>query len=150
MYHSKLLYDDLLWEYLGSLYGKLTMDWYRWSSKYTLQDITLFKLSLALFALSTNSKTLHENISMEYADIHQILQIENKYAELIWKYLIYKYTYDQAIRLFMNLIQWLLSVTIFMPYAHNTQAHVNDIQSLIEQTELTLTLDDIDKITEIE
>jgi hypothetical protein len=42
-------------------------------------------------------------------------------------------SYIQAIQRFVHLIRWFLAISVFMSYAHNAQAHVNNIQSLIEQ-----------------
>jgi hypothetical protein len=117
------------------------MSYHRWASKLTEPDIILFKLSLALFAFSTNSRTFHRNVGLEYTNLNQILEIQNKYAELTWKYLLYKYGYYQAIKRFLHIIEWFLAVSLFMSYAHNAQAH---IKSLTEETELTLILDDVD------
>jgi len=55
-----------------------------------------------------------------------------------WKYLLYKYGHHQAVKRFLNLILWF----------DTPITHVNDVDSLIEQTELTLILDDIDQIIE--
>jgi hypothetical protein len=83
---------------------------------------------------------------MEYKNSNQILNIENKYADLTWKYLIYKYGYKQAIQRFVCLIQWFLSISVVMSYLRNTQVHANDIESMVEQTELKLILDDVERI----
>ena len=115
--HSQLIFDRILWTYLENLYGTLTMSYHRWSAKYSEPDVVVFKLILFLFAFSSNGRTLHS-----------------------------KYGYDQAIRKFLHLIRWLLSVTVFMSQAHCAQTHQNDIQSLIEQTEITLLLDDVDRV----
>lgn len=150
IYHSNLINDQMFWNYLENLYGKLTMDSHRWAARFVEQDIILFKLILALFTFSTNSRIFHQNIFIEYTNINHILQIQNKYAELTWKYLIYKYGYHQTIIKFINLIQWLLAITVSISHAHNIQSHVNDIQSLVQQIELTLVLDDSDRIVEID
>ncbi|CAF3732330.1 unnamed protein product [Rotaria sp. Silwood1] len=147
-YHTDLINHKNLMNLLDIQYGKTTMKYHRWATKFTPSDIVLFKLAVSLFAFSSNSRILHRDISLEFNCINTILEIQNKYAELTWKYLIYKYDYHQAIQIFINLIQWFLSMSVFMSYAHYAPTHVNDIESLIEQTELTLILDDVDKIVQ--
>ncbi len=145
-YYSQLMNNDILWNYLANIYGKLTMSFHRWTGQFIETDIILFKLLIALFTFSSNGRIFHTNIQMEYENFYQIFQIQNQYAELTWKYLIYKYGYHQAIHKFIRLIQWLLTICVFMSYTHHIQPHANDIQSLIEQTELTFILDDVERI----
>ncbi|CAF4226121.1 unnamed protein product [Rotaria sordida] len=149
-HHCDLLNHKVLMNLLDVQYGKMTMKYHRCAARFTPSDIVLFKLALSLFAFSSNARIFHRDISIEFDNINQILEIQNQYVELTWKYLICKYGYCQAIQKFMNLIQWFLSMSVFMSCAHNAQAHVNDIESLIEQTELTFILDDADKIVEVD
>lgn len=146
-YHLNLNRNHLIWNCLNNIYGNITMKYHRWATSFAEADLIIFKLFFALFSFSTNSRIFHQNISYEYTNIKQILDIENKYVQLIWKYLNYKYGYQRTITKFISIIQWFLAVTVFMSYAHSAQTHRNDIESLIQQTELTFLLDDIEKIT---
>ncbi|CAF2908293.1 unnamed protein product [Rotaria sp. Silwood2] len=147
-YHCDLINHKTLMNLLDIQYGKTTMKYQRWATTFSPSGIVLFKLAVSLFAFSSNARALHGDISIEFDNINQILEIQNKYAELTWKYLSYKYGYCQAIRRFINLIQWFLSISTFMSYAHNAPTYVNDIESLIEETELMLILDDVDDIAQ--
>ncbi|CAF3571613.1 unnamed protein product [Rotaria sp. Silwood1] len=77
-----------------------------------------------------------------------ILKIQNKYVEVTWKYLLYKHGYYDAVKRYLNIILWLTSMSILTFHAQTLKAHINDVYSIIEQTELTLILDDVDQIIE--
>ena len=46
------------------------------------------------------------------------------------------------------MIKWFLTLSVFMPYAHDADTHVNDVELLVEETEMALILDDVDRIIE--
>lgn len=109
-YHSLLLYYELFWRCLEEIYGKTIMLFNRWSSTFAESDMTICRLSLALFAFSSNARMFHRNRRTEYT----ILHIQNRYAEVIWKYLIYRYGYKESIRRYLGIIEWFLAVTVFI------------------------------------
>lgn len=145
---SNLFDDKTFVNYIENTFGEKAMKENRWSAKFIQPDIVLCKLSLSLFIFSTNSRIFHQDIQKEYTNIKDILNIQNQYTELIWKYLIYKYGYYQSIHKFMRIIQWFLSISVFMSYMHDFTLHMQNIQSLVEQTELVLIVDDVDRIVE--
>lgn len=149
-YHWQLFHYPILWKYLEDTYGKIAMNYHRWSAQFTQPDMIVCKLSVTLFALSTNTRITSRDLDGEYENIKLILDIQDKYAELTWKYLLYKYGYEESIKRYMRIIEWFLASTIFIQYAHSADAHVNDIQSLIEKTEMALILDDVDRIVQDE
>ena len=116
--------------------------------KYIDPDIVLLKLALSLFAFSENTYSYSPNISTDLTNSLIILEIQNKYAEITWKYLLYKYGYHQAVKRFLKLTIWLEAMNIIISHAQSLSLYVNDINSLVEQTELTLILDDVDQILE--
>jgi len=128
------------------LYGKRTVDIHLWAMKFIDPDIVLVKLALSLFAFSENTYSYSSNISNNMTNSINILKIQNSYAELTWIYLLYRYGHYEAVKRFLNLMCWLRALTIFMFHAQSLQLHVIDLNSLVEQTELTLILDDVDEI----
>jgi hypothetical protein len=78
-----------------------------------------------------------------------ILKIQNKYAEITWKYLLYRYGDYEAVKRFVNIISWLGATIRYIPYLQNISSHVNEVNSLVEQTELKLLLDDVDDIMKV-
>ena len=75
-----------------------------------------------------------------------MFHIQNIYAEVTWKYLLYKYGYNQSIQRFIKLIQCLLAAINIVFDGQNIAKHLSDMQLLVEQTELTLVLDDLERI----
>ena len=147
-YHSQLIHYPLLWKYLEGIYGKIAMNYNRWSAQFVDPDMILCKLSIALFALSTNTRMLCRNVQGEYQNLHQILSIQDRYTELTWKYLLYKYGYEESIKRYVHMIKWFLALTVYMQYAHCVDTHMNDVELLIEETELALILDDAEEAVE--
>lgn len=130
-------------------YGKRMVDIHRWAMKFIDPDVILIKLSLSLFALSETTFLYSPNISMDLTNSINILKIQNKYAEIIWKYLFYRYGHEQAVKRFLNLICWRQAINIFIFHAQNLTLHVHDVNSIVEQTELKLILDDADQILQM-
>lgn len=147
-YHDRSINHELLWKYLEQIYGRIILDYRRISSKFVEPDMIVCKLAIPLFTLSTNARIFSRNIDGEYRNIKQILSIQDKYAELIWKYLIRQYTYREAIKKYTRIIQWFLLLTTFMQDAYNVDRYVHDVESLVEQMELTLLSEDIDAIVD--
>ena len=144
--HYCHLYDlDVFYHVMNVKYGKRTMDIHRWARKFIDPDIAVVKLGISLFAFSENTCSYDKNVSDQLTDSIKILEIQNKYAELTWKYLLYKYGPYYAVKRFLNLIQWLISIHILAFHAQTLQVHLDDIHSIIEQTELKLLLDDFDE-----
>jgi hypothetical protein len=52
------------------------------------------------------------------------------------------------VKRFLNLTLWLASMNILSSHAQSLAIHITDIDSIIEQTEMTLILDDVDQIIE--
>jgi hypothetical protein len=130
------------------MYGKRSLDIHLWAMKFIDPDIILVKLALSLFAFSESTYSYFPNISPDLTNPLIILAIQNKYAEITWKYLLYRYGHYQAVRRFLNIISWLQATTILMFHAPSLTLHVNDFNSLAEQTELTFILNDVDQILE--
>lgn len=135
-------------EFLLNKYGKLTCQTYWASANFAIKDFVLFKLALSLFSLSTLSRSFQMNLQDEIQNVRSLTDIENKYAEVAWKYLLYRYDFREAVQRYLQLTQWFLALAVFMYDAHSTHAHINDMQSLVEETELNLILDDVDEIVE--
>jgi len=114
--------------------------------KFIDPDIAIAKLTLSLFAFSNNISIFSSNIKTKFTNTFEIFRIQNIYVEVMWRYLLYKYGYYQSIQRFINLIQCLLAATDVIFEAQNIQQHVNDIELLVERTELTLVLDDMDRM----
>jgi hypothetical protein len=148
MHHCHLLSLDAFSNAMKTMYGKRTVDIHLWAMKIIDPDIILTKLALSLFAVSENACSYSPNVSIEFTNPIDIFQIQSKYAEITWKYLLYKYGHYQAVKRFLNLTSWLVAITVFIYHAQSLTIHVNDVYSLVEQTELSLILEGVDQIVE--
>ncbi|CAF3592572.1 unnamed protein product [Rotaria sp. Silwood1] len=148
MHHCHLYGLDAFLNVMNVKFGKSAMDIHIWARKFVDPDIVLVKLSISLFAFSENTCCYYSNSSNDLTNPIDILDIQNKYAEVTWKYLLFKYGYHNAVKRFLNITLWLASMNIIAVHAQSLPVHVNNIDSLVEQTELTLILDDMDQTIE--
>jgi hypothetical protein len=116
--------------------------------KFIDPDIIINKLTLSLFAFSNHISIFTSSMTIKSLNTLAIYEIQNIYAEITWKYLVYKYGYSQSIQRFNNFIQCLLAATVTVFDAQNIEKHVNQITTLVEQIELSFVLDDIEGIDE--
>ncbi|CAF1118480.1 unnamed protein product [Rotaria sp. Silwood1] len=128
------------------LYGQASVDMIEHILKYLDSDIVIIKLALSLFTFSNNITIFSSITTINSINTLDILHIQNTYAEVTWKYILYKYGFYQSIQRFMNLIQCLLAATNALYKAHDIEKHENDIELLVENIELELLLDDIEHI----
>ena len=101
------------------------------------QDPDLVKLTLSLLAFTTSSCTIFdENVPyLRVQDYRALLRIQNIYAEAIWKYLIYRYTFSQAVMRFTNLVHCLTITLTQKTHLQSVKYHRDVIGSLIERIE---------------
>ncbi|CAF1039727.1 unnamed protein product [Adineta steineri] len=118
----------------------------RWTMKFINPDIVIFKLALSLFALSKTTYIYSSDISIDSTNSSTIFHIQNKYAEVTWKYLNYRYGWCEAVKHFHSIIYWFMALTKSIIHAQSVRTHVDNIDSLVELTEVTLILDDVEKI----
>ncbi|CAF1394427.1 unnamed protein product [Adineta ricciae] len=137
--------DNFLY-FMKMKYGKYAVDISCWAVKYIDQDLTVNKMTMALFAVSEDSYST--KMSTNFPISSMIIHIQHRYVEVIWKYLILKYNYSGAVKRFLNLTSWILAMKILTSHAETLLTHVNHIDSLVEQIELKFVLDDIEHILE--
>ena len=141
-----LLSVDTISNTVIQTYGKNILDIHRWALKFVDPDIIFIKLAISIFALSETTYSYSPDISTDLTNPLLILEIQNRYVEITWKYLLYRYGHYQAVKRFLNLTLWFNALILFMYHSQNLTKHTNDINSLIEQTEITLILDDVDQL----
>ncbi|CAF3685643.1 unnamed protein product [Rotaria sp. Silwood1] len=149
MEHFHLFSSKIFSNTIEKMYGKYSITLQLLAMKYLDPDIILMKLAISLFTFSENTYSFIPNILKGLTNPINIFKIQNKYAEITWKYLLYKYDHYQAVKRFLNLISWLEATSIFMFHSQNLTLHINDINSLVQQTEFRLLLDDVDRIVEM-
>ncbi|CAF1092323.1 unnamed protein product [Adineta ricciae] len=106
-------------------------------------DVVVMKLMLAILSFSTVHYTVYTQARIEnISDVKQLLNIQNIYIELTWKYLIYKYSYEQAVRCFSDMIRCVFAVNQAMVEIERIQWFTNMIDSFVQRTEDILTISD--------
>ncbi|CAF1334081.1 unnamed protein product [Rotaria sordida] len=133
---------------LHTIYGEQSVAVTLNSIKFVDTDIALAKMAGLLLVFSNNTCIFSSTTPLDHVNASVMLQVQNKYAEVTWKYLLYRYGYYHAVQRFMYLIQFLLTLTQTISHLQSIRSHVNDIESIVENTELALILDDIDQINE--
>jgi len=77
-------------------------------------DPTLVKLVLVIFAFSSSCSILNAPESMQNDTLllgaFRLLGSQNVYVELLWKYMVYRYGYQETIIRFANLIKQVLDL----------------------------------------
>ena len=145
--HQCRLFDlDIFTKSMNTTYGERTVELYRWAAQFIDTDPVLIKLALSLFAVSgcTSFYSPSSPSSTMFTDTRAILRIQNKYAEVTWKYLLYRHGHCQAVKTFLNVTRWFLAISGCMFHIQTLVKHNNDLNSLVENTEWILLMDGVD------
>ncbi|CAF4026819.1 unnamed protein product, partial [Rotaria sp. Silwood1] len=96
-----------------------------------------------ILSFSTFNSTTYSNISpMNLSNHQQLLDIQNKYIELTWRYLLYKYNFQQAVILFSDLIRcFFVSFDVFI-HGYETDWVIETYDSLVLKSEQNLIMND--------
>jgi hypothetical protein len=148
LHHFHLFNLNTFSNAIEAIYGRRPIELHLSAMRFIDPEIVLIKLAISLCALSEITYIYSPNISRHSTNPINILKIQNKYAEVTWKYLLYRYGHYQAVKRFLNIINWLEVITLFVSHAQSLTTHVNNLNSFVEKLELTLILDDVDKIME--
>ena len=111
-------------------------------------DLTLAKLMLTTLAFSSNCYMISTEQIESYRDclLHGTFRLfgsQNAYAELLWRYMLYKYDFSQAVRRFEALIKVSLdALTLSSNIYESNRTHQNFADELALQTEFSLQLDE--------
>ena len=106
-------------------------------------DVTFLKLILSILAFSTaHSMALTEGTNTIFGNVQAIIQIQDSYVELAWKYMVYKYTDEQAVKRFCQLLRFLFNVNRTINLVNGVEAYRDLLDTVIERTEKTLSLKD--------
>ncbi|CAF4835342.1 unnamed protein product [Rotaria sp. Silwood1] len=101
------------------------------------QDCDLVKLSLSVLAFCTSSCAIfNNNTSLMYlTDIQSFLNIQNMYAEVIWKYLLYRYSFEQSVVHFNQLVQSIIAAVTVRTHLQNVRNHTDVVKTLVQHIE---------------
>ncbi|CAF4758919.1 unnamed protein product, partial [Rotaria sp. Silwood2] len=106
-------------------------------------DVIVLKLLLAIVCFSTFRYTVYSNTpTVNLSNIKQILYIQSTYTELIWKYLVYKYNFEGAVKCFSDLIRCLFAVHDTIVTTEEIEWFADKVDSIVQKTEQILALND--------
>jgi hypothetical protein len=98
------------------------------------RDITFIQLGIVMFIFSTTNHTNYSDNNFVYLkNIKDILRIQDLYAEITWKYLIYKYDHTQAVICFIYLIKSFLMINRAIIKIHQSEQYQQIIENLNQQ-----------------
>jgi hypothetical protein len=127
----------------NTIYGQDTMESLKKFSGLLEQNGTFVKLMLLILAFSTNSSALVFDSSDNMNSISSslfIVNIQNMFITMFWKYLLYQYGSIEAIRWFNSFTKYILDVIQSMYERENAQHNVM-VDTVIEETTRLLTLE---------
>jgi hypothetical protein len=99
-------------------------------------DSLFMKLSFSMICFSSFDYTIYESISTHnLTNVKSILQIQDLYIELAWRYFIYVYDEKKAINCFLNLIRCIVNLMNDIVVLRETKTFMDMMNSVIEQAE---------------
>ncbi|CAF3958844.1 unnamed protein product [Adineta steineri] len=124
----------------------------------TPMDLTLLKLLIPIVMFSTCSDVVipviknvdRDNITREETgflpNTKHLLKIQNIYVEIMFKYMIYRYGYDEATMRFAGIIKHFLDQSMCSKHANEVQAHAEMVETIVIESErLLISKDRIDQ-----
>jgi len=104
-------------------------------------DIIIMKLFLAILSFSTIGYTFYSNTPpINLSNIKQILEIQDTYTELLWRYLVYKFNYERAVIYISDLIRCFFAMHECIVVGQDVQWFVEKVDSIVAHTEQVLSL----------
>ncbi|CAF1104012.1 unnamed protein product [Adineta ricciae] len=135
LYQAGLLHDPLFYQTTATIFGVDIMLKILHLIESFDSDATFVKLVLVIIAFSTTKYTVYPDWACnELTDSKRILQIHDSYLEIAWKYMVYKYTYQQAVLRFCHLLKCLLRVNRTIVEVDQIREYKNIIETVVEQT----------------
>ncbi len=143
--NTNILHNDQFLEAFTTIYGSEMMLLAKKVIDRLDPDSTLIKLILIIFAFSSNCFIIHNKDNMDRDSLlygtFRLLGSQNVYVELLWKYMIYRYGYNDSVLRLSRLIQIFLCVSKHLAMVYiNNQTHQHMVDDVFEQTKQSLTI----------
>ena len=133
---SKIFEIPVCRETLDSSYGKSAIDACRRAQKRLDADETFVKLMVSSLIFSTFHCTEYGGAEPNTIyDVKRVLRIQDRYIELAWRYMLYKYNHERAVRGFSNLILSLMHLHESLLEAARVEKFNRTVDSLIEKSQ---------------
>lgn len=138
------LYDEIgFLQTIGTLYGESTVADTARGSLFLDPDPTVMKLILSTMIFSTLDTASFFNQSYyKLENPRQVLSILDQYAEVTWRYLIYKYDFERAVRCYSRIIQCIFFGLKSLLVGGNHEDFQEMVDSVAEKTKESLILID--------
>lgn len=100
-------------------------------------DVSVVKMMCAILSFMTSRYTTYSPTpaANNLSDVASVIRIQDMYADLLWRYLLYKYNYRDAVLRFFNLIKCFFLINDSVAEAYETRKYADMINSVIESTE---------------
>lgn len=137
---ASFLYDDPGFDQtIAGIFGDQCISDGKLAYRSLDSDLVIVKLSLTMLMFSTLDCTLRIQNKMNlFTNVYQIQSIQDRYAQLTWKYLIYRYDYYYAVKCFSKLIQGIFAAIRSLEDANDVTGFQMMIDSVTEETKVHL------------
>lgn len=99
----------------------------------------IFSYPLTTCNYSLGHLTVNEEIG-SLPSATRLLEIQNIYVDIMFKYMTYRYGYDEATLRFATIIKHFLDQSMCTIHAEEVQVHAELVQTIINDIERSLTL----------
>ncbi|CAF4683655.1 unnamed protein product, partial [Rotaria sp. Silwood1] len=145
--HQSHMFDD--WErknIMTPLYGFDNVEYVKSITIRLDSDATLVKLLLMVLSFSSNCFAVHEDHNIKRDSLlmgtYRLFGSQNVYAEMMWKYMVYRYGYFESAKRFCELIKIMLDeIKLASTINDNNKIHHALVDKISEETERSLIID---------
>ncbi len=142
--NTGIFHNDKFMEAFTTIYGSEMMLLAKNVDERLDPDSTLIKLILIIFAFSSNGFILNKHGNMERDSLlfgtFRLFGSQNVYLELLWKYMTYRYGYNESVLRLSRLIQIYLCILKKLAIINeNNEAHQNLVDDIIEKIKRSIT-----------
>ena len=139
--HQYQLFEDpMCYQMMVTVYGQTIVDNGRSAGHRFDLDMTFIQLIVAVMMFSP-SHSIEVDDRQTQSAIKEILRIQNAYIDLAWRYMIFKYDEERAVKSFSNLVRGLFALTSSINDALELDVYRQMIDALVEQTEHSLNVE---------
>lgn len=140
---SNLYDDEAFVRTIETMFGSQAVLYSIFASTLFDPDIHLVKLFISMMIFSTTDCTyyLHKNI-YKFENIHLIQEIQDRYIQIAWKYLLYRYDLERAVKCFSNFIRCLFAYMKSMEGAAEVVDFNEILDPVIKKTVETLNINE--------
>lgn len=137
LWNSGLILDSAVCKALENAFGTMAFKLTLLQISLLDQDLYTIKLALSLVAFCVSNCTSYDKdwTTHDLQNPQKILSIESKYSELLWKYLLYKYSFSDAVRRFTQLVQCIIVTLTIRVHLENIRNHTDVVDSLVQKIE---------------